>query len=189
MPLDPDRHWRLNPAALELLLSRLSPDSPAAAAEYDQIRKRLVAFFERRRLVDAATLADQTIDRTARRLQEGEDIRQPRAYLYGIAKRVALEASRRKALEVPPGGAAFDGDEQSARQEARIRCLQDCLGRLPPDSRRLIVGYYKVAGPEGREALARKLEISYAALKTRAHRIRNSLHQCMRNCLDEKDFR
>jgi DNA-directed RNA polymerase specialized sigma24 family protein len=173
--------WSLDQRAFERLLGRLGPDGDAAAVEYETIRRKLVDFFGWRRVPWPEAQADETIDRVARKLDEGAHIEHLRGYFYGVARRILQEqqrrdASERAALETLRSmvGPAEPGEDV----ETRLACLEHCVGKLPPENRRLIVGYYEGAGRshlEGRKRLAASLGISYATLKTRALRIRVSL--------------
>lgn len=181
----------LTQRALWLLLRRLGEDSEKAAREYEAIRQGLRVFFEMRGLPDAEALADETIDRVARRIDGGEQIEHPRAYVYGVARNVALESERHRARErvAIEGHRALQAMADAADVvEARIVCLGRCLARLAPQSRALIVDYYRGRGGtylQERRLLAERLGISYASLKTRAHRIRNALEPCLLECLQK----
>lgn len=190
MSAAPNRRWSLTREALERLLGQLGSDSESAAREYETIRRRLIDFFDWRGALSPEALADETLDRVARRLDEGETVEHLRAYCYGVAKRVLLEWEKQRAREqvalrdFRPSPA---NDEVSSTVEARVACLERCLRELPDDSRELIVGYYQGAGRshlEGRRLLADRLGITYATLKTRAHRIRARLEEALRGSLE-----
>jgi DNA-directed RNA polymerase specialized sigma24 family protein len=190
MALATDRPAGLSAQALDRLFERLGPDREAAGREYEAIRRRLLDFFGRRGVPTPAELADEALDRLARRLHEGEVVEHLRPYCYGIARRVLLEWRKEKATEAaaltkaprwePPGRA--DVEAQAAR-------LERCLEELPAESRDLIVAYYHGAGNahlEGRQLLAGRLGITYATLKTRAHRIRILLRACLERGLADR---
>ncbi len=181
--------------AFERLLQRLGPDREAAALEYETIRRRLIELFDWRGVPSPEVLADETIDRVARRLDEGVPVEHLRAYFYGVGRHVLLEWRKRRAFEQAavqePRPSAADLRLAAEAGEARMECLESCLRELPRESRELIVGYYQGAGRshlEGRKVLAESLGISYATLKTRAHRIRTSLEQCLRKRLVERNL-
>jgi RNA polymerase sigma factor (sigma-70 family) len=187
----PQGGWTLTPQAFERLLGRLAAEPEAGAREYDAIRRKLVLFFTMRGTTDAEELADEALDRLARRLDEGEPVDNVRAYVVGVAKRVIMEDARRRGRE----RAYVDGhhaiaapaDTDDERAERRSECLERCLGELPADSRALIVDYYRGDGAaylKERKALAERLGVSYVALKTRAHRVRNRLEECLRECAE-----
>ena len=197
MALDTDQRWRLSPLVFEKLLDQLGPDREAAAREYETIRRKLLDFFDRRRACSPEALADETLDRVARRLYEGEAVQQLRAYCYGIARRVLLESEKRQAREraasdelrlLARGGGALN-DADSDPGEARAACLKRCLQELPGEGRELIVAYYRGRGVSHlaeRKELALRLGLTYVTLKTRAHRLRNQLRHCLHTCLEAK---
>ncbi len=181
--------------AFERLLQRLGPDREAAAREYETIHRRLVELFDGRGVASPEVLADETIDRVARRLDEGVTVEHLRAYFYGVGRHVLLEWKRQRAIEQAavqePRLSAVDSGLDAQRAEARMECLERCLYELPGESRDLIVSYYEGAGRshlEGRKILAERLGISYATLKTRAHRIRTCLEECLRKGFGERDL-
>jgi DNA-directed RNA polymerase specialized sigma24 family protein len=178
--------WNLTQQALDGLLAKLAEGGEAAAREYEAIRLRLIGFFDRRGAVSADVLADETIDRVARKLEQGEDVGHMRAYFYGVAKRVWMEARREQARERIMTGDEFGPRLELADAEAQAVCFERCLQELSPASRELILGYYEGPGRvhlEGRKLLAQRLGLTYATLRTRARRIRSQLEDCLRTCL------
>jgi RNA polymerase sigma factor (sigma-70 family) len=183
----------LNRQALEALLRRLGPSPESAAKEYETIRRKLTLFFEMRCTSSPEGLADETIDRVARKLDDGEPVDNVRAYFYGVARRVFLEWNRRETRE----RAAVEAQRQlsapdvpSELNEARIDCLKSCLLSLPEESRQLILSYYDVGrrpSEETRKALAERLGLTYGNLKIKAYRIREQLAECLRVCLHAQE--
>ena len=192
MPVEQQERWSLTRRALERLLRRLDEQPEAAAREYEFLRRRLITFFSVRRADSPEALADETFDRVARRLEQGETIQHVRAYFYGVAQRVALEWDKRQAqardtlaAHVPLRGDDLDPE----RREARIGCLEACLAALPRDERAVIQRYYHTGAlshREGRKRLARRLGIGSPNLKMRVHRIRGRLETCLRECLESR---
>jgi DNA-directed RNA polymerase specialized sigma24 family protein len=184
-----ERRQRLTRRALEELLLRLAPEPEAAGREYETLRQRLSNFFDRRGILSADALADETLDRVARRLEAGEAIERVRPYCHGVARHVYMEWRkehvRESAALTEAARVAADGRTEGAEEASR--CLDRCLAELPADSQHLIVAYYQGLGsahiPE-RKLLAERLGITYVALKTRAHRIRTDLAVCLRRCLE-----
>jgi DNA-directed RNA polymerase specialized sigma24 family protein len=196
VPIAPGERWSLTHGALDRLLQRLDERPEAATREYEFLRRRLTTFFALRDLDSPERLADEAMDRVARRLEQGETIRHLRAYFHGVALRIASESTRRQARE----RAALDAhrpslvtDEAAEEIEARARCLEHCLMCLPAESRALIQRYYQTStssSHESRTLLAQREGLSYSALKVRAYRIREQLEGCLRRCLDgRKDGR
>ena len=167
-----------------------SPDREDAGMQYELTRRKLVRFFEWRGIEAADDHADETINRVARRIDEGQTIENLRSYFYGVARIISLEALKER--ERAP--VALDDAPQSLQQrvtedvepEARLMCLDRCLESLPVDHQQLIVDYYqeeKRAKIELRQELADRLRIPLNALRIRAHRIRMRLERCITNCL------
>lgn len=182
--------WSLTQAAFDKLLSSFSTDRNEAGAQYEVIRNKLVRFFEWRAVDSPYEYVDETINRVARRIDEGESIENLMSYIYGVARMVFMEALKER--ERTPVG--LDDAPQSLRQtapeeiepDARVLCLDQCLDSLTPDNRRLIVDYYQEerrAKINLRQQLADSLHIPLNALRIRAHRIRMSLEKCITQCL------
>jgi RNA polymerase sigma factor (sigma-70 family) len=180
---------------LEALLAYLDSERDRAGEKYEKIRRRLVKLFECRGILLPEDLADETMDRVARRLAAGEQIHaaEPAAYFYGVARNVLREqwAQQRERLPVPERMASepateAEGGPQDA--ESRAACLGKCLSTLPAETRRLVVEYYRQGGGArkiaGRKDLAAKMGISISTLWVRAHRARTRLERCVRECLD-----
>src|SRR5262245_34868414 len=128
-----DPTWTLTRQSLERLLRRLGPDAEAAAREYDVIRRRLIDFFDGRGSACSDVLADETMDRVARRLDEGERVDSLRGYVFGVARRVVLEWAKRQPREAAAHQAlrAQAGDGPAVLHERQMACLERCLESLP----------------------------------------------------------
>ena len=176
--------------SFEALLRFLDPDRDRAAVKYEAIRHRLVRLFEWRGFGHAEDLADETMDRVARRIQEGTTVHaaDPYGYFCGVAHLVSKEVSRRVAREravlereewqpAPPVG-----DEEE--EDDRLGCLRHCLERLPGDQRLLVLRYHQEDDHiRSRQSLAEDLGVPMNALRIRIHRIRRKLEECVAKCL------
>jgi DNA-directed RNA polymerase specialized sigma24 family protein len=183
--------WSLTRKALDRLLERLGPDREAAGREYHSLRERLLDYFDCKGVQRPDSAADETLDRVARRLDEGEPVERVLPYAYGVARLVLLERLRSQLREQrASAGAAQEWlVPPDTAEEARIACLVRSLDGLPPDDRSLIIAYYAEAGGvhrEGRKLLAQRLGIRYEALKTRAHRLRRRLEASLLDALDAR---
>jgi DNA-directed RNA polymerase specialized sigma24 family protein len=170
-----ERRWELSGEALEGLLLALGSDRNAAGRRYELLRRKLTDFFAWRRSETPEELADETLDRLARRLMQGEPIEKIEPYALGIARMLLKESARR--VE----------QRQTALREIRIQLpaagedadvfgsIERCLAALPGSSRELIERYYTGE----RAALARELGISLNTLRNRALRIREKLYACV----------
>jgi DNA-directed RNA polymerase specialized sigma24 family protein len=181
LALDPG--WTLSASAFNRLLAILDEDRDAAAAAYGQLRQRIVGLHRWWGAFDPEALADLTLDRAARKLQEGATVDRADfgAYLRGVARMIFLEAARQPvpvALEHEPITDVTEADD------APLECLDQCLDKLPPDERRLVLRYYEGdhAIP-ARQALARQMGVSATALRLRTHRLRVRLEGCVSDCL------
>jgi DNA-directed RNA polymerase specialized sigma24 family protein len=182
--------WVLTQDAFEKLLNSFSPDRDEAAVEYEITRRKLVRFFEWRGIDAADEHADETINRAARRIDEGQTIDNLKSYFYGVARMVYMEALRdREHAPIALEEALHDLRKEIPKEidlDPRVVCFDRCLDSLPPQNRYLIVNYYeeeKRAKIELRQDLADKLQIPMNALRIRAHRIRVNLEKCITTCL------
>lgn len=170
--------------AFDRLLSWLDQDRDRAGERYEQIRSRLIKVFEVRGCPVAEDLADATMDRVSTKLPEimNAYIGNPELYFYGVAQKIHLEYLRRK----PPVQALALQRPSTEETEMQHECLEKCLGRLTPRNRRLVLQYYREQGhtkQETRKLLARRLGIGANALRIRVHRIRETLAECLTDCL------
>lgn len=183
--------WSLTDEALNKLLEAFAPDRNEAGKEYERLRTKLSRYFEWRGVGPAEDLVDETFNRAARRLEEGKEIDDVTAFIFGVARNVYKEA-RRRTKEAP---VALDDTPESqhaavpdpVEPDAREACFDRCLGKLLPDNRALILEYYqgeRRAKIEFRQKIAEKLRIPLNALRIRAHRIRIGLEKCIRECLE-----
>src|SRR5262245_20762699 len=99
MNATPSPKWSLDSNAFERLLSALGSDREAASREYEAVRRRLIHFFDWRGAQSPDVLADQALDRLARKLEEGEAVVSIDAYVRAIARFVLQEWVRRSMRE------------------------------------------------------------------------------------------
>lgn len=188
---------RLTQIAFTRLLAWLDDGTDSRGDRYLEMRRRLVAYFDRRNRPSADELADETLNRIARTLETSGVIetRPPARYCYVVAKFVLLEDFRRERkhasldaawpTEAARSARAIERDEARAVKEERLECLDRCLEDLKPAQRELIVDYYadeRRQKIERRKALAGRLGISMNALGIRACRIRDALTECVDGC-------
>lgn len=152
--------------------------------EYEKLRKRLVRLFARRRCRAPEDLADETFSRVLAKIPaiaeeyQGDPIR----YFYGIARKIYLEHWRN------PVACPLEEDFDVAtppddpRVETLHECLEACMEELDPDERELILEYYvhdKSVKIDYRKKLAEQRGLAMNALRIRAYRIRQRLHDRM----------
>lgn len=168
---------------------------------YEEIRLRLVAFFERKECQSPEDLVDETFNRVMKWLVEHdkEYDQEPAKICYNTARFVWHESLRKPELAaenidaLPPGRhpvedpqaiAALEGEARE--KERQLACLQQCSQKLPTGDGDLIVDYYY--GEQGakiahRKALAVARGVKDAVLRNQAYRIRERLKECVMRCL------
>lgn len=176
------------------LLAWLDDGTESHGERYLEIRRRLVTYFDRRNRPAAEDLADETLNRVARTLEQFGEIatKPPARYCYVVAKFVLLEDLRRERRHVGLDETrpltilrTTVAAEDLAGREERLDCLDRCLAQLKPEQRSLIIEYYRDTRRqkiERRRALANQLGITMNALAIRACRIRDSLLTCIEGC-------
>lgn len=183
-PTTTGKGWALTQEAFDALLGWLDPNRERAAKRYEEIRRRLIRFFTGRKCAAAEDLTDETMNRVARKVQEGlVYVGDTAPYFYAVAHKVYLEHVKQKP-HVPPPPPPRDAEEV----EREHACLELCLERLQPRSRELIREFYqeeKKAKIEHRKNLAERLNMTTNALRIQAHRIRLVLLECVRQCLNQ----
>lgn len=185
------KEWVLTQEAFDRLLLHLDADREQAGDKYERLRLKLLKYFEWRGAADPDRLADETLNRVARRINDGEQISNLNAYCYGVARLVFSESLKtlertREALEHAPPPPSPPPPEEDLEVAARLTCLSDCLGRIPEENRELIIEYYQDERGrkiERRRKLADRLGIPLNALRIRAYRIRVGLESCVRHCV------
>ncbi|HET9834512.1 MAG TPA: hypothetical protein VFP91_22465 [Vicinamibacterales bacterium] len=187
------RDWVPTRRAFDRLLVWLDDGVDSAGQGYLDMRRRLVRYFERKRCVDPDHLADDTLNRVMRRLQEEGTITaaSPAQYCHIVAKFVLLEYVRQGAQTharqpLPADWVlAVQTSGQSDSSQSLHDCLERCLGELEPDEALLILEYYQGeqrAKIERRRRLAVEFDLSPNALSIRACRIRDKLEACINRC-------
>lgn len=190
------KNWSITSSAFHQLLDWLDEGEKSDGQNYLKMRQRLVIYFDRKNCLTPDELADETLNRVARRLEEEGKIESetPARYCYIIGRFVFMEYLREVnktnvSLDgvLPPANlAAADDNEEKELREKQLVCLEQCTAKLEPANRDIIISYYFGAERvkiENRRALARKLGISNNALTIRACRIRDKLETCVRNCV------
>jgi DNA-directed RNA polymerase specialized sigma24 family protein len=194
--------WVLTEDAFSRLLAQLDPDRERAAEKYEEIRRKLMKFFKWRGCLQFEEYADKTIDRVARKIVEGAELQasNPPALFYGVAVNLLKEHWR----EVASRGETFAGHSEALNpsddpeyireqaenlqeEESRLACLRSCLGELSSESVSLIKQYYSegdVLDKEQRKQIARRLNLTATALRSRAFRIRGELERCVNTCME-----
>lgn len=169
--------------AFRQFLERLHPNLDQAGQEYVILRRRLSSYFRLNSCREPDDLADEVLERAARRVQEIQ-VGDVHRFLWGIAHRVRMEAQTRCHHEVPLDDLPEikapkpPDEEEEVKFILLLESVRICLERLAPEERNLIIGFYAHNGRERidyKKNLARKLGISVANLRVKAHRVRRKL--------------
>ena len=196
------KNWTITSTAFERLLDWLDEGGKSSdGRRYVEMRERLVAFFDRKNCLSPDELADETLNRVARRLEEAGAIESeaPAKYCYITARFVFLESLRATdkksvplddVLRQPASNqpVAEKEVEEKETKEKMLVCLERCAAQLNSENRELIFNYYygtERVKIENRRRLAEKLGVSLNALSIRACRIRDKLEKCVSKCADE----
>jgi DNA-directed RNA polymerase specialized sigma24 family protein len=197
---DRKRDWTLSPGAFKRFLEWLDEGIDSGGEKYLEMRRRLVSYFDRKNCSSPHELADETLNRVARRLEEEGEISTtaPARYCYTLAKFVFLEhlrsfENRQASLSdvtttshpsLDPV-AVIAWEESRNRKELMLECLETCLNSLDEGNRDLISQYYQGEQRqkiENRRALAARLGLTSNALSIRACRVREKLESCVTKC-------
>jgi DNA-directed RNA polymerase specialized sigma24 family protein len=178
------RNHTLGRSGFENLLRCLDQDREQAGVKYEEMRRQLMEFFTWKRCIPEEDLADQTLDRVARRL-ESAPVQNLSAFVRGVAKMIVLEVCRRPrpvGLEsLRPGDYLVTAHAEIfiiEREEKRRRaeCLRKSILDLSPADRELFLGYrYCSQGRANKVQLARRFGFTEKGLRTRAHRVRRKV--------------
>lgn len=195
------RDWVLTHSAFNRLLGWIGEDD--GGQKYEEIRRKLISYFDRRGCLSPDDLADETLDRVARRLEEEGSITniEPARFCFIKAREVLLEYWRKpergqlelddpKARTPATRNTRADGSPgfQWEEKEKGLECLEQCLQQLEPDDQALIIRYYygeKRIKIENHRKMACQLGISDKALGLRALRIRKKLEVCVNQCVND----
>jgi DNA-directed RNA polymerase specialized sigma24 family protein len=196
----PAGEWSLTAQSFHRLLEWLGTGT-ADGQTYLDIRRRLVAYFDRKNCRAPNDLADDVLNRVARRLEEAAsiDVDPPAKYCFIVARFVFMEHRRESqkadALrddlarqEAVAARAQTEHEESQGLREKQLECLERCASKLEPRNREMIVRYYtgrQRSKIENRRALAAQLGITPNALSIRAFRVREALEECVRQCMSE----
>lgn len=173
----PSAEWTFDQAAFDELLGWLDPDPEAAGQVYELIRRKLIAIFRCRRCAFPEDLADETINRVARKLPQikPDYSGSPALYFYGVAKKVYKEYLRSLSLHHAPPIPTVKEDREELLQH-----LDDALSKLAQADRQLILDYYRGEGRSKiahRKDVAKQMGLGPNALRLRVHRIRTQLRK------------
>jgi len=196
----PKSAWHPTADSFARFLAFLDNGKDTNGESYLEMQRRLVGYFTRKGCVTPEELADETLNRVSRRLDEEGSIEvdAPAHYCYITARFVFLEhlrATQTSNVTVDEARSAVDRrgyysseEYESERKEKMLECLDECASRLAKGNRDLIFKYYfgnARAKIRNRSSMAHELGISVNALSIKAYRIRRTLEACVGKCAGE----
>lgn len=170
------------------LLEWLDPNREVAGDKYETIRMGLIRMFTFKGFGDPEDLTDDTINRVANKVCEIRSCYtgNPENYFRGVARKVSLEARRRREIATDTFPApGFKLPEVSLEYE----CLLGCLKFLEPDKRDLVLDYHVYKGEDKvamHRIMAAERKITENALRVLVHRVRSRLERCVDDCVTRK---
>src|SRR5215813_5795541 len=138
--------WALTQTAFDGLLARLDSNRDIAADRYLQMRRDLVRLFEWRGCYTPDDYADETINRCARKIEQGEEIRDVPKYAIGVARMLLREMSRdrnQQARSLDETAEPCAWPDLLGDLEDRVKAFRLSLNELSQDDRFLILNYYE----------------------------------------------
>ena len=181
--------FAISQSSFDQFLGVLDSNRDRAGQKYEALRLRVVKFFEWRACRFPDDLADKTLDRVIQKVGSGAAIEDHVNYTYGVARFIYLEHLKRQPKEEIATDEMADlhapADDEG---DERFECLEACLKQLAPNSRTIILEYYRddrQAKIDLRKQLADKLRISANALRIKALRIRTTLEACVLKCMEK----
>jgi len=180
--------WELTETALNGLLAALDPDRDRAGAAYEMLRRKLVRFFEWRQCPNPDELADETVNRVARKFAEGHVLTGNAGdFFFGVARFVLKEHWKiNQPLEIDEK-TDIPATQNDESVEQTHSCLDRCLNALFAAERDLVLRFYHFDGRakiDNRQQMADELQIPMNALRIRVHRIRVRLRTCVLKCIE-----
>ena len=166
--------------AWDRFLTLFNSDRDLAAVEYEKVRRTLLIFFRSRGCWDPEQCADETVDRTVRRIEE---VRCIIPFMRGVARWVAAEVLRNRQIQLGENAlnrlvsTRASSDEKVIR-ERHLEYLDRCLQFLAPADREFILAYHcheKAERTENKKFMAKSFGISREGLRVRAFRLRREL--------------
>ena len=183
------RNWELNEAAFSKLLAALAEDREEAGAKYLQLSRNLLRYFEVRGISNAESAVDEVVNRLARKLESGVQLKNVNTYALGIARMLTLELRKspeQKTSNEIPEISISPVEEDQTDHSQELSCLNKCLSEITPEKKEIIIGYYKGERQvkiKNRKIMAEKLGIPQNALRSRAVRLRGRLESCIKKCV------
>jgi DNA-directed RNA polymerase specialized sigma24 family protein len=170
----------------------LDADREQAGVKYENLRQRLIKFFEWRNCEMPEELTDIVFDRVLKKIDEGEQIQQVTAYSATIAQFVFKEYLRsnerqNQLIEDAPEVLNIKVQEPFANDFTLTRqnCFDKCLSEFDAENRKFIIAYYDTDEKtmiNSRKKLAEEMSSSLNTIRIKACRLKAKLENCTKEC-------
>ena len=175
------------PSPWDDFLSWLSPDREEAGRKYVELKKKLSKYFIWGGCHVPDELADDTLDRASKKLAEGKVDRSvdPIAFCCGIARNVLREYWRKPRPDTLDHDVPFV-DPKPTWSKQELACFDECWAQLSDHHRDLMARWHQCGKGQEKIEAHRKMaeqEGKMNTLRTRIHRIRNFMRDCVAACL------
>lgn len=178
----------LTPENFEKLLLYFNPNRELAGEEYELLWLKMREYFGARACTCAEELADEVMSRLAKKIAEGEEIRDVLRYSYRLAHWIWMEFLRRPESNYVP----FDelpvlsfAPPDILLQKEQSGCYLHCMQQITQEERRLVIEYWdneNQSHHKARKRLAKRMGLSLIALRIRITRIKKKLESCYSDC-------
>jgi DNA-directed RNA polymerase specialized sigma24 family protein len=182
--------------SFDKLLALLDADREQAGSKYENLRQRLIRFFEWRNCEMPEELTDIVFDRILRKIEEGEEIQQLTAYASTISQFVFKEYLRsnekqNQLIEESPEVQNIKQEiyEENETETLRLNCFEKCLAEFDRENRKFIIAYYTTDEKTliaARKRLADELNSNLNTIRIKACRLKSKLENCTLKCCKEK---
>lgn len=180
-------------SSFDKFLNLLDVDRDEAGIKYENLRQRLIKFFEWRNCEMPEELADTVFDRVLRKIKEGEEIQNVTAYAATIAQFVFKEYLRsnerqNQLIEDAPEIQNIKTQQPKAEDEKtsqRLACFDKCLKEFSEENRKFIIAYYDTDEKtmiNSRKRLAEEMNSTLNTLRIKACRLKAKLEVCTVDC-------
>lgn len=181
------------------LLQIFDSNRENAGIKYENLRLRLIKFFDWRNCENSEELADTVFDRIIKKIIEGEEIQNINAYSATIAQFVFKEYCRRnerkfQSIEDNPNIQELKSNENFVEKLEQIKdirqsCFEKCLRAFDVETQKLLISYHDTDERtmiHTRKRLAEQLNLNINTLRIKICRYKSKLENCTHNCCDEK---
>jgi DNA-directed RNA polymerase specialized sigma24 family protein len=185
---------KMSQADFDRLLQWFGPDRDASAKKYLETHGNLSRYFRFNYCDCPEDLADEVMNRVARRTPPLWPGRSHADVLLGFARNVLKEYVRKREIFVDGFGPGEEMSEigrvdfearAAEEKEIRAKCIDTCLSKLPEGDHQLLLEYYKYdlgAKCAHRKTMAEARGITLNALRLKASRMKSDLGDCVKLC-------